>query len=62
MEEKTEIEQKDNPIPLWIKLMWGLFIIWGLIYLASYWLPDLAQWLKTTNPDAAQWHDYVNKK
>jgi len=62
MEEKTEIEQKDNPTPLWIKLMWGLFAIWGVIYLAIYWLPDFEQWLKATNPDAVQWHDSVNKK
>ncbi|MBI4378693.1 MAG: hypothetical protein HY578_06330 [Nitrospinae bacterium] len=58
MEEKTKIGQQDNPLPLWIKLIWGIFIIWGLIYLAIYWRPDFSHWLKTTNPDTTQWQDY----
>lgn len=61
MEEKIKLEPQENPVPLWIKVMWGVFIVWGLIYLASYWLPDLAHWMHTTNPDASQWHEYIKK-
>jgi Kef-type K+ transport system membrane component KefB len=58
MEERVKIEQEEHPVPTWIKLMWGVFIAWGLFYLGSYWLPDLARWVKSTDPDATQWHDY----
>lgn len=59
MDEQVQIEQDENPVPAWIKWMWALFALWGLFYLASYWFPDLARWLATTNPDATQWQDYV---
>lgn len=59
MEEKVKIQQEENPVPLWIKLMWGAFVLWGLGYLASYWWPDLIQWFQATNPDATQWRDYL---
>jgi Kef-type K+ transport system membrane component KefB len=58
MEEKVKIQQEENPVPFWIKLMWGIFILWGLYYLASYWFPDLVRWIESTNPDAIQWHGY----
>lgn len=58
MEERTDIGMEDHPIPFWIKLMWGIFITWGLIYLAIYWLPDLAHWMRSVDPDTSQWRDY----
>lgn len=59
MEGKEKIELQENSIPIWIKLLWGIFIIWALIYLSSYWIPDLAHWMKTTDPDATQWQRYI---
>lgn len=58
MEERVEIEQEENPVPAWIKWMWGIFIFWGLIYMGIYWLPDFARWMKGGDPDATQWRDY----
>ena len=58
MDEKVKIEQKENPPPIWVKLLWGVFILWGLLYLSAYWFPDLARWMTTTEPDATQWRDY----
>ncbi len=55
MEEGSKIGIEDNPVPGWVKVMWGIFAIWGLIYLTVYWLPDLAHWMHTTDPDATQW-------
>jgi hypothetical protein len=59
MDEKVKIEQKENPVPLWVKLMWGIFILWGFYYLGRYWLPDLAQWFQAADPDQIQWRDYL---
>jgi len=58
MEEKTKMELQDNPPPKWVKIMWGIFTIWAIFYMVSYWLPDLTRWLKTAEPDTAQWQDY----
>ncbi len=58
MEDKARMEQQENPVPKWIKLMWGAFILWAIIYMASYWLPDLYRWIQTADPDATQWQDY----
>jgi hypothetical protein len=58
MEEEVKIEQEENPIPPWIKWMWGLFLLWALIYLGRYWAPDLARWVTAADPDVAQWADY----
>ena len=58
MDEKARPEQSDNPIPLWIKIMWALLAVWGIFYLSTYWFPDLNRWLQTTNPDATQWQGH----
>jgi len=48
-ELKRRIEQGDvykgNSIPKVIKLMWILFIIWGVIYSITFVIPDLKVWL-----------------
>ena len=57
MPEKIQMEPRENPVPLWVKLMWGIFILWGLFYLIAYGLPDLGKWLSAEEPDAVQWKD-----
>jgi hypothetical protein len=54
----VKIDQEENPPPIWIKLIWGVFVIWALLYLSLYWFPDLQRWAKTSDPDQAQWQDY----
>jgi hypothetical protein len=58
VEEKVKIDQEEHAPPIWIKLLWGLLLIWGLLYLSLYWVPDLQRWSKTTDPDGTQWQDY----
>ncbi|MDH4101394.1 MAG: hypothetical protein OEV28_12570 [Nitrospirota bacterium] len=58
MEEKTRPEQQENPIPLWIKIMYAVFVAWALFYLSTYWFPDLSRWMQSTNPDATQWQGH----
>jgi hypothetical protein len=58
LEQKVKIDQEENPPPIWIKLIWGVFVIWALLYLSLYWFPDLQRWAKTSDPDQAQWQDY----
>lgn len=60
MEDKSDIGIQDNPVPFWIKIMWGIFAIWGLAYLTIYWLPDLNHWIHSTDPDSSQWREYGN--
>ena len=32
-------------VPLGLKLIWGIFIIWGVIYFITNVIPDLKVWL-----------------
>lgn len=49
-DEKDESEVPHvyvgNHIPIFIKLVWAILIIWIIIYLITYALPDLQVWLK----------------
>ncbi len=53
MEEKVRAE--EHPVPLWIKVMWGVFLLWALAYMALYWAPDLSRWMAGGDPDRIQW-------
>jgi hypothetical protein len=33
-------------IPAFLKLIWGLFVVWGAYYISKNLVPDLASWLK----------------
>jgi hypothetical protein len=41
----NEIKYKSNHIPLPLKIVWILFIIWGIGYSIYYVFPDLKFWL-----------------
>ncbi len=33
-------------IPAVLKVFWGVFVVWGLLYIYKNLVPDLATWLK----------------
>ena len=43
--EDGKFEYKGNQIPLVIKIVWVIFFSFLTIYLASYMVPDLKNWL-----------------
>lgn len=40
-----KFEYVGNNIPLFIKIVWILLILWGVGYLINYSWPDLKMWL-----------------
>lgn len=43
--EDGKFEYKGNKIPLVIKIVWTVLIIWVVSYLIAYALPDIKAWL-----------------
>lgn len=43
--ERDHLTYVGNVIPRWLRLVWTVFFLFGIYYLASYMWPDLKIWL-----------------
>ena len=43
--ERANFEYVGNEIPLFIKIIWAILIIWIIGYLFYFALPDLKMWI-----------------
>lgn len=49
--ENKNLKERDfhhgegHAVPLFIKFAWSVLIIWGIIYLIKFGLPDLKVWI-----------------
>jgi hypothetical protein len=36
---------EGSRFPWWLTALWVVFLVWGAVYLLTYFLPDLKTWL-----------------
>ena len=43
--DKDKNEYQGNTIPLVIKILWAMLVVWIFYYLIKYMIPDLREWM-----------------
>lgn len=46
LKETDHLKYKGNEVPRLVRLWWTVVIIFSVVYLVKYMLPDLSEWIK----------------